>query len=65
MRPEEAVVRIGLNTQFFCTANPAGWDPIGGKSPVHHAGDLHAAALKRALVNPGPNEVKPEMPPLA
>jgi hypothetical protein len=46
---EEAMVRIGLQTQFFCTANPAGWDPLYGKSPVHFAGDVHAAALKKAL----------------
>ncbi len=36
-------------TQFFCTANPAGWDPIYGKSPVHFAGEIHSAALRRAL----------------
>ncbi|MCF8079018.1 MAG: DUF166 domain-containing protein [Desulfobacterales bacterium] len=46
---EEAVVRIGLDVQFYCTADPAGWDPIYGKSPVHFAGDVHSAALKRAL----------------
>jgi len=49
MLVEEAVVRIGLETQFFCSADPAGWDPIYGKSPVHLAGDLHSAAMKRAL----------------
>jgi len=46
---EEAIVRIGLETQFFCSADPAGWDPIHGKSPVHFAGEVHMAALKRAL----------------
>ena len=46
---EEAVVRIGLDVQFYCTADPAGWDPIYGKSPVHFAGDVHSAALKRAV----------------
>ena len=46
---EEAVVRIGLETQFFCSADPAGWDPIYGKSPVHFAGEVHMSALKRAL----------------
>lgn len=46
---EEAEVRIGLETQFFCTANPAGWDPIYGKSPVHFAGHLHQAAFIKAL----------------
>lgn len=46
---EKAPVRIGLETQFSCVANPAGWDPINGKSPVHVAGELHKAALLRAL----------------
>ena len=46
---QEAVVRVGLETQFFCSADPAGWDPICGKSPVHFAGEVHMAALKRAL----------------
>jgi len=46
---EDAPVRLGLEVQFFCTANPAGWDPLYGKSPVHFAGDVHAAALRRAL----------------
>lgn len=48
MGEEEAIVRMGLETQFFCVADPAGWDPIYGKSPVHFAGDVHSAALKRA-----------------
>ncbi len=46
---EEAIVRLGLDTQFFCTADPAGWDPIHGKSPVHFAGRVHSEALKKAL----------------
>ncbi len=46
---EEAPVRIGLETQYSCVANPAGWDPITGKSPVHIAGELHRAALLRAI----------------
>ena len=37
---EEALVNIGLQTQFFCTADPAGWDPMYGKSPVHFAGEI-------------------------
>jgi len=45
----EAAVRLGLETQFFCTADPSGWDPIYGKSPVHFAGNHHKAALERAL----------------
>ncbi len=46
---EEAIVRIGLDVQYYCTADPAGWDPIHGKSPVHFAGKVHSAALMRAL----------------
>jgi len=49
MQVEDGIIRIGLETQFFCTANPAGWDPIYGKSPVHFAGDIHAAALEKAI----------------
>ncbi len=50
---DEAVVRIGVECQFHCSANPAGWDPIYQKSPVHVAGDLHSAALKAALARAG------------
>jgi len=46
---DEAIVRMGLEPQFFCAANPAGWDPIYGKSPVHFAGDVHSKALARAI----------------
>ena len=46
---QDAVERIGLETQFFCKANPSGWDPIYGKSPVHLAGKLHKAALSKAI----------------
>jgi len=45
----EALVRIGLDVQYFCTANPAGWDPVHGKSPVHVAGKIHQKALNAAL----------------
>ena len=53
MEPDKAVVRMGLETQFFCSADPSGWDPIYGKSPVHMAGRLHSAALGNALVSKG------------
>jgi hypothetical protein len=46
---KEAPVRMGLDTQFYCTADPSNWDPIWGKSPVHLAADLHRAALVAAL----------------
>jgi len=47
--PAKAAIRIGLEVQYFCTADPSGWDPIYGKSPVHFAGNVHSKALKRAL----------------
>ncbi len=46
---EEALTRFGLEVQFFCSANPAGWDPMYGKSPVHLADEIHSAALKVGL----------------
>ena len=46
---EEALVRIGLDVQYFCIASPSAWDPISGKSSVHLAGEFHKAALKKAL----------------
>jgi hypothetical protein len=44
-----APTRFGLEVQFFCSADPANWDPIYAKSPVHFAGHIHDAALKKAL----------------
>ena len=41
----EAPRKMGLDTQFYCFADPAGWDPIHGKSPVHFAGKVHSKAL--------------------
>ncbi len=46
---EDAAVRLGLEVQFFCTADPASWDPITGKSPVHIAADIHTAAFNRCF----------------
>jgi hypothetical protein len=46
---EEAMESIGLQVQFFCSADPASWDPLFGKSPVHFAGEIHKSAMKHAL----------------
>lgn len=46
---DDAVRKIGLDTQFYCSANPAGWDPIYGKSPVHFAGRIHSKELEKAI----------------
>lgn len=59
MPVEEALVRIGLETQFFCSANPAGWDPLYGKSPVHFAGEIHKSALAKALAGIGLDDLLP------
>jgi thymidylate synthase len=49
-RPTVGVAtRMGLEVQFFCSADPAGWDPLFGRSPVHFAGKIHRAALDSAL----------------
>ena len=48
---DDAAVRIGLETQFFCVADPSGWDPLWGKSPVHYAGKRHANALRQAIAD--------------
>ena len=49
MPVDEAAVRIGLEVQYLCVADPAGWDPIHGKSPVHFAGKVHQQAFLKAL----------------
>jgi len=55
----EARVRVGLETQFFCVADPSSWDPISGKSPVHIAAELHKAALITALKKAGEDADEP------
>ena len=46
---EEAQTRYALETQYFCSADPAGWDPTYDKSPLHIAGELHKNALKQSI----------------
>jgi len=46
---EDPVRKIGLETQFYCYADPSGWDPIHGKSPVHFAGRIHSKGLQKAI----------------
>lgn len=47
LKSEDAVKRFGLETQFFCyaKANPN----VFLKNPLHVAGEVHAAALDKAL----------------
>jgi|GEM_PF-2358322 len=49
MEADAAAIRYGLDVQFNCSADPAGWDPLWGKSPVHLAADVHFKALQRAI----------------
>ncbi len=46
---EEAMSKLPRQVQYNCFANPSAWDPVSGKSPVHYAGYVHIAALKKAL----------------
>jgi len=52
---DDVIVRLPRQVQYFCSADPSGFDPVSGKSPVHYAGYVHIAALKKAIeeaVNP-------------
>ncbi|NOQ47174.1 MAG: hypothetical protein GQ559_10980 [Desulfobulbaceae bacterium] len=46
---EEAMSLLPREIQYLCSANPSGFDPVTGKSPVHYAGYVHRAALKKAI----------------
>jgi hypothetical protein len=46
---DEAVSTLAREVQYICYADPSAFDPISGKSPLHFAGEVHAAALRKAL----------------
>ncbi len=46
---DEALSTIGREIQYLCKADPSAFDPVSGKSPLHFAGKVHMAALKRAF----------------
>ena len=46
---EEAMPLIARRAQYFCVADPSAFDPVSGKSALHHAGHVHAAALDKAV----------------
>ncbi len=46
---DDVLVRLPRQVQYFCSADPSGFDPVSGKSPVHFAGYVHIAALKHAI----------------
>ena len=45
----EAESLLPREIQYRCSANPGRFDPVTGKSPVHYAGYVHRAALKKAI----------------
>ena len=45
----EAITTLAREVQYICYADPSSFDPISGKSPLHYAGDVHAAALQKAI----------------
>ena len=45
----ESVSTIAREAQYICKADPSNFDPLSSKSPLHYAGDVHAAALRKAL----------------
>ncbi len=46
---EESLSLLPREIQYICVADPSGFDPISGKSPLHYAGHVHRAALEKAI----------------
>ena len=46
---EEALTTLAREVQYLCTADPAAFDPVSGKSSLHYAGEVHHQALQKAL----------------
>ncbi len=57
---EQAIHKLPLQVQQNCFADPSAFDPITGKSPLHYAGYVHIAALKKAIEEAG-NRNKPQV----
>ncbi len=49
LTPEAAYPTIAREVQYLCIADPSAFDPISGHSSLHYAGEVHIAALKKAL----------------
>ncbi len=45
----EAPTIISRQIQYLCLSDPSDFDPVSGKSAVHFAGEVHKAALEKAL----------------
>ncbi len=50
---EDALHTLPREVQYVCIADPSAFDPISGKSSLHYAGNVHIAALKKALHEAG------------
>ncbi len=46
---EEAPTIISRQVQYLCLSDPSDFDPVSGKSALHFAGEVHKAALKKAI----------------
>jgi hypothetical protein len=46
---DAALACIAREVQYLCAADPSSFDPVTGKSALHVAGKVHAAALAKAL----------------
>jgi len=46
---EASLACIAREVQYLCAADPSNFDPITGKSALHVAGKVHAAALEKAI----------------
>ncbi len=49
LEAETALTTLPREVQYLCSADPGNFDPISGRSQLHHAGDVHIAALEKAL----------------
>lgn len=49
MAADEALPTLAREVQYLCIADPSAFDPISGHSALHFAGEVHIAALKKAL----------------
>ena len=45
----QAPTVISREIQYLCLSDPSDFDPVSGKSAVHFAGEVHKAALERAI----------------
>ena len=49
MQVDEALSTFAREVQYVCVSDPSAFDPISGKSGLHYAGNVHIAALKKAV----------------